>query len=179
MGFAITVLEPAEVGGPADRGGGKRGDMQSVTVAITCNAGTTDIDASQQSLSRTGGLQTRLLPAFTVWCRERRGPETAAREEAQRPPEAKNQKACGCSDAVAGLGAKVDFDLDLVAGRILPVCVTINNATVRTDARDPWIPYPPPRRHCVQTLLSPGAHSMLPTPCVRRRERKPRYRTPQ
>lgn len=141
MGFAITVLEPAQVGRPGKIQGWRdeRGDTQSVTVAITCNAGTTDIDASQDNrfLGQVDFKRAFFL-AFTGMAVQSVVIETAAREEAQRPLERKTQKGLRVLMApVAGLGAKVDFDLDLAAGRILPVRVTINNATVRTYALDP------------------------------------------
>ena len=108
-------------------------------MAITCNAGTTDIDASQDNrfLGQVDFKRAFFL-AFTGMAVQSVVIETAAREEAQRPLERKTQKGLRVLMApVAGLGAKVDFDLDLAAGRILPVRVTINNATVRTYALDP------------------------------------------
>ncbi|MFI5399146.1 MAG: hypothetical protein ACHQ9S_26750 [Candidatus Binatia bacterium] len=141
MGFTITAFEPAQMGRSGKIHGvrDERGSAQSVTVAITCNPGTTDIDASEDNrfLGQLDFKRAFYL-AFTGMAVQTTVVEAAAREEAQRPLEQKRQKGLRVlMEPVAGLGAKVDFDLDLAAGQVLPVRVTINNATSRTYALDP------------------------------------------
>jgi hypothetical protein len=141
MGFAISAFEPAAVGHPgAIHGSREERRVQNVTVAIACRSdGTADIDASEDG-RLLGQIEFKrgFYLAFTGVAAVAAVTEAAAREEAQRPLERKKTKGLRVLlQPVAGQGAKLDFALDLAADGILPVRVTINNASARSYSFDP------------------------------------------
>ncbi len=141
LGFAITTFEPAAIGRPGRiRGSREERGTQNVTVTITClPSGSASIDASEdwRWLGQVD-FKRAFYMAFTAVAAQTSIREAAVREEAQRPPEQKKQKGLRVQlEPVAGLGAKLDFDLDLAAGGVLPVRVTINNASTRSYRFDP------------------------------------------
>jgi hypothetical protein len=141
MGFAISAFDPAVVGHEGTiHGSRKERGVQNVTVTINClSDGTANIDASQDSelLGRVE-LKRGFYFAFTGVAEQTAIREAAAREEAQRPLEQKKQKGLRVLlQPIAGQGAKLDFALDLAADGILPVRVTINNASARSYSLDP------------------------------------------
>jgi hypothetical protein len=141
MGFAISAFDPAAVGHEGTiHGSRQERGVQNVTVTITCLAnGTADIDASVDSqLLGQIDLKRGFYMAFTGVAAQTAIREAAAREEAQRPLEQKKEKGLRVLlQPVAGQGAKLDFGLDLAAAGILPVRVTINNASTRSYSLDP------------------------------------------
>jgi hypothetical protein len=141
MGFAISAFEPAAVGRPGTiHASREQRTVQNVTVAITCPSdGTADIDASEDGrLLGQIDFKRGFYMAFTGVAAQMAVIEAAAREEAQRPLEQKKAKGLRVLlQPVAGQGAKLDFALDLAADGVLPVRVTINNASARTYNLDP------------------------------------------
>jgi hypothetical protein len=141
MGFAISALDPAAVGHTGTiHGSRQERGMQNVTVTITClSGGTASFDASQDSeLLGQVELKRGFYFAFTGVAEQTAIREAAARQEAQRPLEQKKEKGLRVLlQPVAGQGAKLDFGLDLAAASILPVRVTINNASARSYSLDP------------------------------------------
>jgi hypothetical protein len=141
MGFTISAFEPAAVGRPGTIHGSRAElGVQNVTVTITCRAaGTADINASEDGrlLGRVE-FKRGFYMAFTGVAEQTAASEAAALEEAQRPLEQKKEKGLHVLlQPVLGQGAKLDFALDLTAGGILPVRVTINNASARSYSLDP------------------------------------------
>jgi len=140
MGFAISAFEPAAVGHRGTvRGSRQERGVQNVTVTITCpSEGTADINASEDG-RLLGQIEFKrgFYLAFTAVMAQAAVSEAAAREESQRPLEQKKAKGLQVLlQPVAGMGAKLDFALDLAADGILPVRVTINNASARTYRLD-------------------------------------------
>ena len=141
MGFAVSAFEPAVVGRSGTiHGSRQERGVQNVTVTITClSDGTANIDASQDSqLLGQVDLKRGFYMAFNGVAAQTAIREAAAREEAQRTLEQKKEKGLRVLlQPVAGQGAKLDFALDLAADGILPVRVTINNASARSYSLDP------------------------------------------
>jgi len=141
MGFAVSAFDPAAVGHAGTiHGSRQERGVENVTVTITClSDGTANIDASVDSqLLGQVDLKRGFYMAFTGVAAQTAIRETAAREEAQRPLEQKKEKGLRVLlQPVAGQGAKLDFALDLAADGILPVRVTINNASSRSYSLDP------------------------------------------
>ena len=141
MGFAISAFEPAAVGHPGTiHGSRQERGVQNVTVTITCRSdATADINASEDGrLLGQIDFKRGFYMAFTGVAAQTAVTEAAAREEAQRPLEQKKTKGLRVLlQPVAGQGAKLDFALDLAADGILPVRVTINNASERSYSLDP------------------------------------------
>lgn len=140
MGFTITAFEPAAVGRPgALRGSREERGTQNVTVVVTCTGAAATIDASEDG-KLFGQLEFRrgFYLSFTAVASQVAVIAAAAREEAQRPLQEKREKGLHVLlEPVQGLAAKLDFDLDLAAASVLPLQVTINNATSRTYNFDP------------------------------------------
>lgn len=140
MGFNITAFEPATV----TRQGTLRGTRdehgaQNVTVVITCDGRTADVNASEDG-KWLGQLEFKrgFYLSFTAMVTQAEITAAANREEARRPLQQKKEKGLNVLLApVRGLGAKLDFDLDLAAGGVLPVQITITNASTRTYSLDP------------------------------------------
>jgi hypothetical protein len=141
MGFTISAFEPAAVGRlGAIHGSREERGVQNVTVTITCRSdGTADIDASEDGrLLGQIDFKRGFYLAFTGVAAQSAVIEAAAREEAQRPLEQKRMKGLRVLlQPVPGQGAKLDFGFDLAADGILPVRVTINNASTRSYNLDP------------------------------------------
>jgi hypothetical protein len=141
MGFAISAFDPAAVGHTGTiHGSRQEREVQNVTVNIIClSDGTANIDASVDSqLFGQVDLKRGFYMAFTGVAALTAIREAAAREEAQRPLEQKKEKGLRVLlQPVAGQGAKLDFALDLEVAGILPVRVTINNASARSYNLDP------------------------------------------
>lgn len=142
MGFSLSALEPAAVGKPGAMHGTRRTETgtESATVAITCRAGGgADIKASQDN-SFLGQLEFKrgFYMSFTGVVSQEEGAAEAAQSEAARPFEQKKRKGLQVwLMPIPGLGSKLDFDLDLAAGGVLPVLVTVNNVTTRTYKLEP------------------------------------------
>jgi hypothetical protein len=142
MGFSLNALEPATV----DHAGAMHGirktetGTESATVAITCHkAGGADITASQDAafLGQTE-FKRGFYMSFTGVVSQEEGQAEAAQAEAARPFEEKKRKGLQVwLRPVPGLGSRLDFNLDLDAGSVLPVLVTVNNVTTRTYRLDP------------------------------------------
>ncbi len=141
MNFAVTEFSPAVVGRPGTIRGTceERGATQNVTVAITCNGRTADVDAGEdRKLLNRLEFKRGFYLAFTATAARAAADTTSAREEAARPPEQKKDKGLQVLlTPVPGLGAKLDFDFDLAAAGVLPVLVTMSNVTPRTYTFDP------------------------------------------
>jgi len=135
MGFAITEFEPAAIGRPGTlRGWREHYDgTQRVTVAITCAAATAGVIASEDGRF-LGQLEFKrgFYMTFTSLVSQAEANAAAATAEEQRPLEQKRAQGLQVLlQPVHGLGAKLDFDLDLAAGGVLPVLVTIVNVSSR------------------------------------------------
>jgi hypothetical protein len=141
MGFAISAFEPAAVGRPGTiHGWREERTVQNVTVTITCRPNdTADIDASEDGrLLGQIDFKRGFYLAFTGVAAQMAVIEAAAREEAERPLEQKKTKGLRVLlQPIPGQGAKLDFALDLGIDGILPVRVTINNASARCYNLDP------------------------------------------
>jgi hypothetical protein len=141
MGFTISAFEPAAVGRPGSiHGTREERGVQNVTVTITCRSdGTADIDASEDGrLLGQIDFKRGFYLAFTGVAAQTAVIEAAAQEEAQRPLEQKREKGLRVLlQPVPGQGSKLDFALDLASDGILPVRVTINNASARSYNLDP------------------------------------------
>ena len=140
MGFSITAFRPAAIGRPGTLHGTRdeRG-VQNVTVAVTCNGTSVDVDASEDG-KWLGQLEFKrgFYLAFTGIVQAAEITDAAAREAALHP--AQDRKGPGLRvrlEPVPGLAAKLDFDVDLAAANVLPVRVTIANGTSRTYRFDP------------------------------------------
>ena len=140
MDFTITEFQPA-----AGRRGTVRGTRvqrnytQSVTVVITCNGTTANVDASEDGRF-LGQLEFKrgFYLAFTAIAAQTAVTEARAREEVQRPAALKKREGLQILlRPVEGLAAKRDFGLDVAAGGVLPVRVTITNASSRSYTLDP------------------------------------------
>jgi hypothetical protein len=141
MGFTVTSFDPAVVGRTGRLRGTRedRGRTQNVTVTISCTGSDADITASEDG--RWLGLlefKRGFYLAFTATAAQAEARAAAAREEAQRPLEQKHAKGLQVLlEPVPGLGAKLDFGLDLAAAGLLPVRVTVQNVTARRYKLDP------------------------------------------
>jgi len=140
MGFTITQFEPAVAGQSGTlRGTRDNRGTQKVTVRITCDGGNADIIASDDG-AFLGQLEFKrgFFLAFSGTASQAAISESVARDEAQRPLEQKRTKGLQVLiEPVHGLGSKLDFDLDLAAGGVLPVRLTVVNASTRTYRLDP------------------------------------------
>jgi hypothetical protein len=140
MGFATTHFEPASVGRRGTlRGTRQELGVQDVTVMIRCGGHGADIDASEDG-KWLGQVEFKrgFYLAFTAVAAQAAISDSVAREQAQRPLEEKKGKGLHVLLApVRGLASKLDFDLDIAAGGVLPVRVTISNITLRTYSFDP------------------------------------------
>jgi hypothetical protein len=140
MGFTITEFEPAT---PAHAGKmrGTREELgtQKVTVRVTCTGTGADLDASEDG-KWLGQIDFKrgFYLAFTANAAAAAISESIARDQANRPPDQRTDKGLQVLlKPVKGLGAKLDFDLDLAAAGVLPVQVMISNITSRTYTVDP------------------------------------------
>jgi hypothetical protein len=141
QGFTITAFQPAAIGRAGTlRGTREERGTQNVTVHVTCNGKTVDIDASEDG-KFLGQLEFKrgFYLAFTGIVQAAEITAAAEREAAQHPQEQKGAGLRVLLEPVHGQAAKLDFDLDLAAAGVLPVRVTITNGTSRTyrfDAAD-------------------------------------------
>jgi len=135
MGFAITEFEPAASGQPGTlRGWREHYDgTQRVTVAIACSGATAGVTASEDG--RFVGLlefKRGFYMTFTSLVSQAQANAAASAAEAQRPLEQRRTQGLQVLlQPVHGLGAKLDLGLDLAAGGVLPVSVTIMNVSAR------------------------------------------------
>jgi hypothetical protein len=140
MGFEISAFEPAAVGHPGTiHASRKERGVENVTVTITCRSdGAADINASEDGrLFGQVEFKRGFYLAFTSVAEQTAANEAAARVEAQRPLEEKKEKGLRVLlQPMPGQAAKLDFALDLAADGILPVRVTINNASARSYSLD-------------------------------------------
>ncbi|HXQ22700.1 MAG TPA: hypothetical protein VN812_13570 [Candidatus Acidoferrales bacterium] len=141
MGFAITAFDPASVGHPGQVRGTRTEahTTQSVTVTVTCTGTLADLDASEDG-KLLGQLEFKraFYLGLTGFAAQHALSAKNTAAEAERPLEEKKEKGLQVMlEPVQGLGSKLDFDLDLAAGGVLPVRVTIKNVTGRTYALDP------------------------------------------
>jgi hypothetical protein len=142
MGFSLNALEPATVDHPGAMHGIRKTETgtESATVAITCHKeGGADITASKDnSFLAQSEFKRGFYMSFTGVVSQTEGEAAAAQAEAARPFEEKQRKGLQVwLRPVPGLGSKLDFTLDLDAGGVLPVLVTVNNVTMRTYKMDP------------------------------------------
>jgi hypothetical protein len=140
MGFTMTRFEPA-TGAHAGtlRGTREERGTQNVTVGIACNGTSANVDASEDG-KLLGQLEFKrgFYLAFTAIAAQTAISTSIARQQAQRPIEQKTGQGLHVLvEPVRGLGAKLDFNLDLAAAGVLPVRVSINNVTPRTYTLDP------------------------------------------
>ena len=142
MGFSLNALEPATV----DHAGAMHGvrktetGTESATVAIICHkTGGADISASQDN-AFLGQVEFKrgFYMSFTGVVSQEEGQAAEAQTETARPFEEKKRKGLQVwLRPVPGLGSKLDFNLDLDAGGVLPLLVTANNVTARTYKMEP------------------------------------------
>jgi hypothetical protein len=137
MGFTVTAFQPAAVGRRGTLHGTReeRG-TQAVTVEVTCDGKTADVDASEDG-KFLGQIEFKrgFYLSFTGIVQ---ADEITARDAALHP--ARERQGAGLQvrlQPVPGQAAKLDFDFDLAAAGVLPVRVTITNGTSRTYAFDP------------------------------------------
>jgi len=134
MGFSLLALEPATVDRPGSMHGYRKTETgtETATVAIVCHKeGGADINASQDN-TFLGQVEFKrgFYMSLTGVVSQEEGEAAAAQAEAARPFEEKQHKGLQVwLRPVPGVGSKLDFDLDLDAGGVLPVLVTINNVT--------------------------------------------------
>jgi len=140
MGFTMTQFEPATAAHAGTlRGTRDERGTQNVTVGIACNGTTANVDASEDG-KLLGQLEFKrgFYLAFTAIAAQTAISASIARQQAQRPIEGKTGQGLHVLvEPVRGLGAKLDFDLDLAAAGVLPVRVSINNVTPRIYTLDP------------------------------------------
>jgi len=142
MGFAISAFEPASIGHPgALHGSRDEGQKwaQVVTVEITCTGHGADFNPYEDGkwLGQVD-FKRAFYMSFTAIAAQSAANAATAREEARRPPSEKKGKGLQVLlSPVRGLGAKLDFDVDVAAGGVLPVVVTVSNNTPRTYKIDP------------------------------------------
>ncbi len=141
LDFTLTAFEPAASGHPGTVKAVRNqpmGGTQYVTVTVKCGD-TVDIDASEDGrLLGQVDFKRSFYMAFTGVVTQAAVSEAEARAEAQRPVQEKKEKGLRVLlEPVAGLGAKLDFDFDLAAAGVLPVRVTINNASLRAYNLEP------------------------------------------
>ena len=142
MGFTLDALEPATVDHPGAMHGIRktRDGPETATVAIVCHkGGGADINASQDN-AFLGQVEFKrgFYMSFTGVVSQEEGQATAAQAEAARPFEEKQRKGLQVwLRPVPGVGSKLDFNLDLAAGGVLPVLVTVNNVTTHSYTMDP------------------------------------------
>jgi hypothetical protein len=135
MGFTVTAFQPAAIGRPGRlRGTREERGTQNVTVDVTCNGKTVDIDASEDG-KFLGRLEFKrgFYLSFTGIAQAAAVTEAEQRAAALHP--AAERKGAGLRvliEPVRGQAAKLDFDLDLAAAGVLPVRITITNGTSRT-----------------------------------------------
>lgn len=140
MGFTITAFQPAAIGRTGRlRGTREERGTQDVTVDVTCNGKTVDIDASEDG-KLLGQLEFKrgFYLSFTGIAQAAAVTEAEQRAAAAHP--AAERKEAGLHvliKPVPGQAAKLDFDVDLAAAGVLPVRVTITNSTSRTYRLDP------------------------------------------
>jgi len=147
MGFSLVGLEPATVDHPGAMRGYRKSETgtETATVAITCHQnGSADISASQDN-TFLGQVEFKrgFYMSFTGVVSQEEGQAAETQAEAARPFEEKQRKGLQVwLRPVPGLGSKLDFNLDLDAGGVLPVLVTVNNVTLRTykmEPNDVWL----------------------------------------
>ncbi len=139
QGFTVTAFEPAAVGKPGVlRGTRDERGTQNVTVEVTCNGKTVDIDASEDGkwLNQLEFKRGFYL-SFTGIVQAAEISEAAEREAALHPQEHKGPGLRVLLKPVHGQAAKLDFEYDLAAAGVLPVQVTIANGTSRIYHYDP------------------------------------------
>lgn len=141
MGFIVSTFDRATIGHRGTLRGTRdvAGAAHNVTVKIQCTAvAAADIDASEDGrILNQLEFKRGFYMAFTAVTSQGASNAAAAQEEADRPLDKKRAKGLlVLLSPVRGLGAKLDFDLDLAAGNVLPVLLTINNVTTRTYTVD-------------------------------------------
>ena len=140
MGFTLTGFDPATPSraGVMHATRQDRGATQSVTVRITCHGQAVDIDASEDGrILGAIDFKRAFYLAFSGTASQQAIRAAGARAEAERPLEEKHQKGLQVLvQPVRGLASKLDFNLDLAAVGILPVQISITNATPRNYKLD-------------------------------------------
>lgn len=142
MRFTLTALEPAKPGHPGRMRGTRRtgSGTETASVTITCHPnGTADVVATQdRTLVTPVEFKRGFYMSFSGVVSEEEGAAAAAQAEAARSLEEKQRKGLQVSiRPVPGVGSKLDFDVDIAAGGVLPVLVTINNVTARAYTMTP------------------------------------------
>ncbi len=140
MGFTVTAFQPAAIGRTGRlRGTREERGTQNVTVVVTCNGKSVDIDASEDG-KLLGQLEFKrgFYLSFTGIAQAAAVSEAEQRRAALLP--AAERKGAGLRvliEPVRGQAAKLDFEADLAAAGVLPVRITITNGTSRTYRFDP------------------------------------------
>lgn len=139
QGFTVTAFQPAAIGRAGTlRGTREERGTQNVTVYVTCNGKSVDIDASEDG-KFLGQMEFKrgFYLAFTGIVQAAEITAAAEREAALHPQEQKGAGLRVLLEPVRGQAARLDFDFDLAAAGVLPVRVTITNGTSRTYRFDP------------------------------------------
>lgn len=140
MGFTVTAIEPALVGKPGFvRGTRERDGQQNVRVDVSCDGHSADIVAAEESrLLNLTEFKRSFFLAFGAAASARADDRAAAAAEAAAPLEQKHKKGLRVLlQPVPGPGSKLDLGIDLSTANVLPVKLTITNATSRSYAFDP------------------------------------------
>jgi len=140
MGFTVTAFQPAAIGRTGRlQGTREERGTQDVTVVVTCNGKSVDIDASEDA-KLLGQLEFKrgFYLSFTGIAQAAAVTEAEQREAALHPlAEHTGAGLRVLIEPVRGQAAKLDFDADLAAAGVLPVRITITNGTSRTYRFDP------------------------------------------
>jgi len=137
MGFRITSFEPAVAGRPGtlkgtSSEGGK--NERSATVIIECTAKGANVTASEDGkwLGQLDFKHAYFLSFTAQLALVNAQRERAARLAAGEPDTQKRSDLQVVVEPLSGQAAKLDFDLDLAAGGVLPIRIAIRNPTDRT-----------------------------------------------
>jgi len=141
MGFTVTAFEPAAVG----RRGLLRGSRETsaggeaATVRVTCDGQAVAVEASQDGrvLGQIDFKRGYYMSFAGLEEQAAMRSSAAAAEEARSFATKREKGVQVVLEPVRGLGAKLDFDLDLAAGGVLPVKLQIKNVTERAYRVDP------------------------------------------
>lgn len=142
MGFQITTFEAAVPGrdgvlrGTSNEGGEER----SATVSIECTPTGANVNASEDNkwlrqLEFKNGYYLNFQAQLALAERQR---EQAAKKASGELAASQQRNDLQVTvEPIVGLAAKLDFDLDLAAGGVLPMKIAVRNPTDRTYQLDP------------------------------------------
>jgi hypothetical protein len=127
MGFTVTAFDVAAIGRPGMLRARREHDgaEQRVTVNVDCWGAGTDLHATEDGWFRSGvEFERAFYRRFTDAQRDTGSPQPSRGLDVRLRP-------------VPGLGAKLDFGVNIAAGGVLPVQVIIDNQTERAYTFDP------------------------------------------